>query len=96
LPAPSGHGDLAEVRAHVLERHGEPAARAESAMTAPGEAACAITLSREAMRLLGEAQGGGDDSDGHLARSAPLSLKRACCGRAGHRVDAGRLARFWV
>ncbi|WP_326606676.1 SWIM zinc finger family protein [Streptomyces sp. NBC_01800] len=61
-----GYVDYADARAY-----GEQAAQAVSAiaaLTATGRAADAISLSREAMRLLSEVQDAIDDSDGHLGR----------------------------
>ncbi|MER5359109.1 hypothetical protein [Streptomyces sp. NPDC002785] len=61
-----GYVEYADARAY-----GEQAAQAVSAvaaLTATGRAADAISLSREAMRLLSEVQETIDDSDGHLGQ----------------------------
>ncbi|MET7451454.1 hypothetical protein ABZT03_06065 [Streptomyces sp. NPDC005574] len=79
--------------------YGEQASQAVSAitaLTAAGRPADAMSLSREAMRLLSEAQDVIDDSDGHLDRvGAALAEAHLDACRAAH-PDPGETARWLV
>ncbi len=62
------YGYVESADAHAYGEQASQAVAAIAALTAAGRAADAISLSREAMRLLSEAQDAIDDSDGHLDR----------------------------
>ncbi|MFG2226339.1 SWIM zinc finger domain-containing protein [Streptomyces sp. NPDC048644] len=89
-----GYVEYTDARAY-----GEQAAQAVSALTAltsTGRAADAVSLSREAIRLLGEVQDGTDDSDGHLHNvgSALAEAHLDACRAA--RPDPTETARWLV
>ncbi len=89
-----GYVEYADV--HAYGEQASQAVSAIAALTAAGRAADAISLSREAMRLLGEAQDAIDDSDGHLGRigavlaEAHLDACRVAC------PDSDETARWLV
>ncbi|MER6105172.1 hypothetical protein ABT115_23360 [Streptomyces sp. NPDC001832] len=89
-----GYVEYADARAY-----GEQAAQAVSAvaaLTATGRAEDAISLSREAMRLLSEVQELIDDSDGHLGQvGADLAEVHVAACRAA-RPDPDETARWLV
>ncbi|MGW5277122.1 SWIM zinc finger family protein [Streptomyces sp. NPDC004044] len=62
------YGYVEYADAHAYGEQAAQAASAVATLTATGRAADAISLSREAMRLLSEVQDVIDDSDGHLGR----------------------------
>ncbi|MFF6809071.1 SWIM zinc finger domain-containing protein [Streptomyces sp. NPDC012403] len=78
-----GYVEYADARAYADQAR--QAVSAIGALTGSGRAADAITLAREAMRLLAEAVGSVDDSDGRLGEIG--------AGLAGAHLDACRAAR---
>ncbi|WP_369392723.1 SWIM zinc finger domain-containing protein [Streptomyces sp. CG1] len=90
------YGYVEYADAHAYGEQALQAVSAIAALTAAGRAADAISLSREAMRLLDEAQDAIDDSDGHLGRigaalaEAHLDACRAAC------PDSDETARWLV
>ncbi|MBP2047975.1 putative Zn finger protein [Streptomyces griseochromogenes] len=81
---------------HAYGEQASQAVSAIAALTAAGRAADAISLSREAMRLLSDAQDAIDDSDGHLGRiGAALAEAHLGACRAA-RPDSDETARWLV
>ncbi|MFI2206833.1 SWIM zinc finger domain-containing protein [Streptomyces sp. NPDC020192] len=90
------YGYVEYADAHAYGEQASQAVSAIAALTAAGRAADAISLSREAMRLLGEAQDAIDDSDGHLGRiGAALAEAHLDACRAA-RPDPNETARWLV
>lgn len=89
-----GYVEYADARAYGAQA--AQAVSAIAALTATGRPAEAIALSREAMRLLSEAQDAIDDSDGHLGRigSALAEAHLDACRAA--RPDPDGTARWLV
>ncbi|MGW2745008.1 SWIM zinc finger family protein [Streptomyces sp. NPDC001450] len=79
------YGYVEYADAHAYGEQASQAVSAIAALTAAGRPADAISLSREAMQLLSEAQDAIDDSDGHLGgigaelAEAHLGACRAAC-----------------
>ncbi|MFC8240354.1 SWIM zinc finger family protein [Streptomyces chartreusis] len=90
------YGFVEYADAHTYGEQASQAMSAIAALTAAGRAADAISLSREAMRLLSEAQDAIDDSDGHLGRiGAALAEAHLDACRAA-RPDSDETARWLV
>ncbi|GGW66973.1 SWIM zinc finger family protein [Streptomyces griseoloalbus] len=89
-----GYVEYADARAYADQAR--QAVSAIGALTGSGRAADAITLAREAMRLLAEAVGSVDDSDGRLGQiGADLADAHLDACRAA-RPDPQELARWLV
>ncbi|MGI5136053.1 MULTISPECIES: SWIM zinc finger family protein [unclassified Streptomyces] len=90
------YGYVEYADAHAYGEQASQAVSAIAALTAAGRPADAISLSREAMRLLSEAQDAIDDSDGHLGRigAALAEAHLDACRAAG--PDADETARWLV
>ncbi|MFJ9815691.1 SWIM zinc finger domain-containing protein [Streptomyces sp. NPDC101151] len=90
------YGYVEYADAHAYGEQASQAVSAIAALIAAGRATDAISLSREAMRLLGEAQDAIDDSDGHLGRiGAALAETHLDACRAA-RPDPNETARWLV
>lgn len=90
------YGYVEYADAHAYGEQASQAVSAIAALTADGRPEDAISLSREAMRLLSEAQDAIDDSDGHLGRigAALAEAHLDACGAA--RPDSDETARWLV
>ncbi|WP_031475329.1 DUF6880 family protein [Streptomyces bicolor] len=92
----SRYGYVEYADAHAYGEQASQAASAIAALTAAGRAVHAISLSREAMRLLSEARDAIDDSDSHLGRiGAALAEAHLDACRAA-RPDSDETARWLV
>ncbi|MFD9396338.1 SWIM zinc finger domain-containing protein [Streptomyces sp. NPDC060000] len=90
------YGYVEYADAHAYGEQASQAVSAIAALTVAGRPEDAISLSREAMRLLSEAQDAIDDSDGHLGRigAALAEAHLDACGAA--RPDSDETARWLV
>lgn len=90
------YGYVEYADAHAYGEQASQVVSAIAALTAAGRPEDAISLSREAMRLLSEAQDAIDDSDGHLGRigAALAEAHLDACGAA--RPDSDETARWLV
>jgi uncharacterized Zn finger protein len=90
------YGYVEYADAHAYGEQAAQAVSAVAALTAIGRAADAISLSREAMRLLSEVQEAVDDSDGHLSQvGADLAEVHVAACRAA-RPDPDETAQWLV
>ncbi|MGW7259022.1 SWIM zinc finger family protein [Streptomyces sp. NPDC054834] len=90
------YGYVEYADAHAYGEQAAQAVSAIAALTTAGRPADAIPLSREAMRLLGEAQDAIDDSDGHLGRIGTALAEAHLDACRAARPDPDETARWLV
>ncbi|MFI6685565.1 SWIM zinc finger domain-containing protein [Streptomyces sp. NPDC050485] len=90
------YGYVEYADAHAYGEQAAQVVSAIAALTASGRASDAISLSREAMRLLSQAQGAIDDSDGHLGQVGTALAEAHLDACRAARPDPEELARWLV